>query len=84
MSNTMANLINILSGLIYGLLPNHKTDQSSDDNYVEEYQCGFMGDHTVWHGPSSHLERPVESEVRHMGPTPMNRFSCGESGLHCT
>ena len=34
--------------------------------------------------PSSHLERPVESEVRHIGPMPTDRFSRGESGLHYT
>ena len=43
-----------------------------------------IGDHSVWCGPSSHLERPVESEVRHTGPTPMDRLSNGDSGLHYT
>ena len=43
-----------------------------------------IGDPSEWRGPSSHSERPVESEVWHTGPTPMDRFSRGESGLHCT
>ena len=39
----------------------------------------------VWEmWPSPYSEKPVGSEVRQAGPTPMDRFSCGESGLHCT
>ena len=41
------------------------------------------GDHSAWCDPSSHSERSVESEVWHIGPTPTDRFSCGESDLHC-
>ena len=46
--------------------------------------CFPIGDPSAWHGPSSHSERPVESEVQHTRPTPTDRFSRGESGLHCT
>ena len=45
---------------------------------------GNIGDCSAWRGPSSHSERPVESEVQHTGPTPMDRISRVESGLHCT
>ena len=45
---------------------------------------GGIGDCSAWHGPSSHAERPAESKVWHTGPTPMDRFPHGESGLHCT
>ena len=45
---------------------------------------GNIGDHSVWRGPSPHSERPVGGEVQHTGPRPMDRFSCEESGLHCT
>ena len=34
-----------------------------------------IGDHSAWCGPSSHLERPVESEVQHTGPTPRRTVS---------
>ena len=44
----------------------------------------YIGDCFAWHGPSSHSERPVGSEVQHIGPMPADRFFCGESGLHCT
>ena len=36
-----------------------------------------IGDCYTWCGPSSHSERPVESEVQHTGPRPTDRFSCG-------
>ena len=45
---------------------------------------GNIGDRSVWRGSSSHLERPVESEVWHTGPMPTGGFSHAESGLHCT
>ena len=50
---------------------------------------GNIGDRSAWCGPSSHSERPVESEVCHAGLTPTDRFfhaepDAGESGLHCT
>ena len=45
---------------------------------------GNIGDHPARRGPSSHSERPVESEVWHTGPTPTDRLSHGESGLHFT
>ena len=48
------------------------------------HKWASTGHHSAWHGPSSHLERPVESEVWHTGPTPTDRFSHGESGLHFT
>ena len=52
---------------------------------TELHQPGLIiGDHSAWHGPSSHVERPLENEVQHTGPTPMDRVSRGESGLHCT
>ena len=38
---------------------------------------GNIGDHPARRGPSSHSERPVESEVQHTGPRPTDRFSCG-------
>ena len=51
----------------------------------QEYLKYFnTGDHSVRRGPSSYSERPVESELRHTGPTPTGRFSLGKSGLHCT
>ena len=34
--------------------------------------------------PRPHLGKPVGSEIQHTGPKPTDRFSCGESGLHCT
>ena len=40
-----------------------------------------IGDFSAWHGPSSHSERPVGSEVGHTGPMPTDRFSHGGSGL---
>ena len=36
-----------------------------------------IGDSSAWHGPSSHSERPVESEGGHTGPTPVDGFSHG-------
>ena len=36
-----------------------------------------IGDRSAWRGPSSHSERPVEKEVWHIGPMPMDRFSHG-------
>ena len=48
------------------------------------YEAVSTGDRSAWRGPSSHSERPVESEARHIGPTPTDRFSHGESGPHCT
>ena len=50
---------------------------------LTENKGGNIGDRSVWHGPSSHLERPVGSKVWHTGPTPTDGFSHGESGLHC-
>ena len=46
-------------------------------SYGELFQAWEM-----W--PSPHLEKPVGSEVRQAGPTPTDRFFCGESGPHCT
>ena len=51
---------------------------------IDEETFFCIGDCSVWCGPSSHSERPVESKVWHTGPTLMDRFSHGESGLHFT
>ena len=48
------------------------------------FKLKAIGDRSAWHGPRSHSEKPVGTGVLHTGPTPMDRFSCGESGLHCT
>ena len=48
------------------------------------FKVTTIEDPSGWCRPSSHLERPVESEVRYTGSTPTDRFACGESGLHCT
>ena len=45
--------------------------------FQKKNQLVFTGDRSAWHGPSSHSERPVESEVRHTGPTPTDVFLWG-------
>ena len=53
--------------------------------YVAKYfKIDFIGNRSAWRGPSSHSERPVGTEVQPTGPTPIDRFSRGESGPHCT
>ena len=54
----------------------HKEDGSLRRN-VEGKRLMAIGNCSVWRGPSSHSERPVESEVGHTGPTPKDRFSLG-------
>ena len=51
---------------------------------LRKFHWFSIGDRSVGCGPSSYAERPVEIEVRHTGPTPTDRFSHGESGLHYT
>ena len=64
-----------------------KTERISSifsDHEGLKLETNLIGDRSAWHGPKSHSKMPVESKVWHTGPMPTDRFSHGESGLHCT
>ena len=48
-----------------------------EEYYRESFVQGYRE-------PPPHSEKPVRNEVPQAGPTPTDRFSRGESGLHST
>ena len=56
-------------------------EEGSGREYEKYYRKPFQA-WEMW--PSPYLEKPVGSEVWWAGRTLTNRFSRGESGLHCT
>ena len=68
---------------MYFCLDTHLTGEQA---YNPSMCCDWYGEpFQAWEmWPSPHSEKPVGSEVPQAGPTPTDRFSCGESGLHCT